>query len=87
MSKYLAGYNQPGYLPENEPSLHGSFIAAKATQQQTAEIVMDTLTEEDAGAADAWDRFAAELAEQTEPFELLAPDGYVVWVMEAEDEE
>lgn len=78
--KYVAGYNQPGYLPEMEPQ-----------EFDTVEDAVDFLVEEFERAEDdieddwALVVFVDELENQDEPFSILGPDGYAYWVVEDDE--
>jgi hypothetical protein len=83
--KYVAGYNQPGYLPESDPEEFDSWD--EAWRYIIGEIKR---AEDDAG--DSGDEELAEdlaafaedvnLNTRDEPFADLGPDGYVYWVAE-----
>lgn len=84
MSGYIAGFNQPGYLPESDPEEFDNFDDA-------ADWLIEVATKalEDDGASEeivTHERDAiGELADEGEPFSFLASDGYAYWVAEADD--
>lgn len=84
--KYVAGYNQPGYLPETEPE---EFDTWDEAWRYIISVIKDA--EDDAGDADD-EELAEDLAafaedvnleSRGEPFSTLGPDGYAYWVTEA----
>lgn len=78
--KYIAGWNQPGYLPTMEPDTFDNFNDAK-------EFIIDTLklveyccdTEQ---MAEAHCHLAEEINLENGPFETEPIDNYVYWVKE-----
>lgn len=77
---YIAGHNQPGYLPESEPQVFDTFAEAHEYQIETLKVVTETLMYED--DPKPWDEFLTQLRSYSGPFEIEAPDGYNVWVTE-----
>lgn len=85
---YIAGYNQPGYLPESDPE---EFDTWDEAWRYIIGVIKDA--EDDAG--DAEDEELAEdlaafaedvnLVTRNEPFSALGPDGYAYWVVESDE--
>ena len=78
--KYIAGWNQPGYLPETEPEEFDSF--ADAREYIAGEIDDQVEVVDDIG--EEMDDFAQEVRDipgDQDSFSLLGPDGYAYWVM------
>lgn len=79
--KYIAGFNQPGYLPESEPEEFESFDEAKR-------YIIDIIkTAEDDAATNDEEEMAEDLAALAEDvnlendvFSVLGPDDYAYWV-------
>lgn len=82
--KYVAGWNQPGYLPEMEPAWFDDFSSAADFIHDEMERCVDSGWYED---EQRWDRLLEEVEMQDDCFEMAGPDGYVYWVQEAYIEE
>lgn len=86
MSGYIAGFNQPGYLPESEPEEFDDFDEAKR-------YIINEIKKSEDGFAMEGDEDGAEnlsaLAEDVNlergPFSVLGADGYAYWVADADD--
>lgn len=80
---FIAGWNQPGYLPESDPEEFDTFDEAKR-------YIIDEIKRAEDDAGDSDDEELAEdlcaLAEdinlESDPFSVLAPDGFAYWVTE-----
>jgi len=75
--KYIAGFNQPGYLPESEPEEFDTFDEAKDYLVNEMERALDDSDEE---SSDDLESDIEEVQEQTAEFSFLASDGYAYWV-------
>ena len=80
---YVAGWNQPGYLPEMDPAHLDSFDDAKryiidSIKCHEAEYGFD----EQEDVAEELCHLAEDINLLDRPFEVLAVDGWVYWVME-----
>lgn len=79
---YIAGFNQPGYLPESDPEEFDSFKDARDYLVQEMRLALEADDENEIDDGNVED-FAAELYAETGPFSALGPDGYAYWVTEA----
>jgi hypothetical protein len=79
--KFIAGFNQPGYLPDNDPEEFDTFEEARDYLADELDRAADDATE-GGDLADALEESADEIREETGPFSYLAADGYAYWVTE-----
>ena len=80
MGKYIAGFNQPGYLPESEPEEFDSFAEAReyiAEEIDDQVEVVDDIGEE----MDDFAQTVRDIPGDQDSFSLIGPDGYAYWVM------
>lgn len=77
---FIAGWNQPGYLPESDPAEFDTFDEAKRyiideMLQLADEVESEDDAEEISGAAE-------DVNLESRPFTAGPFDGYVFWVVE-----
>jgi hypothetical protein len=83
MTKYVAGWNMPGYMPEMEVAEFDSFEDAKGFIQDELEVAADSSDEPE--EYDAYQEGSHDLITETGQFTTSEmPDGYVYWVDIAE---
>lgn len=84
---YIAGYNQPGYLPDSEPIVFETLEDAVSFLVEELMSLADYYAEgDDEETADALEDDAKELetmklAERDLPFEYLTSAGEVFWIV------
>lgn len=87
MTKYIAGYNMPGYLPEMEPAEFDTFGDAKEFLFQELQTMEDNCNQVgNQDDADVYGEQSKRLpptwsgAESTPYCSPEMPDGYVYWI-------
>jgi hypothetical protein len=78
--KYVAGWNQPGYLPESEPKEFDTFEDAREFIADELDYRLSQVLQDDTNYEGIIEHEKNLVLEETEPFSFLARDGYVYWV-------
>ena len=80
---WVAGFNQPGYLPESDPEVFDNYLDAVEYLRDELGESMDDVTEYPEAEYDkAQSDFQAMLPKDHDvEWSWLAPDGYAYWVM------
>ncbi len=77
---WVAGFNQPGYLPESDPEVFDNYL--DAVEYLRDELATSTEDYNEDEYEEAQNDFQAMLpAEHDKEWSWLAPDGYAYWVM------
>jgi len=83
---YIAGWNQPGYLPESDPATFDDFADAKGyildEMQNYSDELFESEEEATGGKADDVEQAGINAQHERGPFEVRA-GGYVFWVVKA----
>ena len=88
MAKYIAGYNQPGYLPETDPVEFDDFDDAQSSiideLDNAAEIAYNSDDDLAGQDCDESKEEAEQWNEGTETYWQAYCDGYVYWIVKEE---
>lgn len=74
--RFVAGWNNPGYMPDSEPEEFATFD--DALEHIRGEVLYHVNTESD--KSQSMDAFDTQLGDLKDVFELTGPNGVVYWV-------
>ena len=77
--RFVAGFNQPGYMPDNDPAEFDNFDEAKRYILWWLNHA-EEYAETDDAATDLC-HFTRAINLESGPFSIQAPDGYIYWVV------
>lgn len=84
MTAWIAGFNQPGYLPDSEPEEFDTFAEAAEWLEDEINRALDDSDLPDADIVIFEQTFSEAVADE-EPFSLINPaDRYAYWIVKRE---
>lgn len=80
---WVAGWNQPGYLPETEPEYFEHYQDAKDYILDNINVDLDSLSWVDGEAFESLQELRHEIIAETDEFDSRIVGGLVYWVLKA----